>query len=108
MKKLLVFVFLGALLYASDVAQKNAQIFGVLTLIPPFVAIALAFITKDVIFSLFIGVFSGTFMLSVLSENIFLSIITAVVDITRRIIASMADPWNAGIMLQVLAIGGVV
>ncbi len=92
----------------EDVAKKNAELFGFWTLIPPLVAIALAFITKDVILSLFIGVFSGTFMLAVMQDNIFVSIIKAIVGITERIINSMADSWNAGIMLQVLTIGGVV
>jgi len=40
--------------------QHNAELFGIWTLVPPVVAIALAFITKEVILSLFIGAFSGT------------------------------------------------
>ncbi len=91
-----------------DVAKKNAEIFGIWTLIPPIVAIALAFITKDVILSLFIGVFSGTYMIAIMQHDFFSSVIRAIVGITERIIGSMADSWNAGIMLQVLTIGGVV
>ena len=43
----------------------NSVRFGVLTLLPPLVAIALAFITKETILSLFIGVFVGEFMVCV-------------------------------------------
>lgn len=92
----------------AQTIQANAHLFGFWTLIPPFVAIALAFITKDVILSLFIGVFSGTFMLSLSDNNLFIAFIKAFVDIIKRVINSMADSWNAGIILQVLTIGGVV
>lgn len=102
----LILLGVGAL-FGSEV-EKNAELFGIWTLIPPVVAIAFAFITKDVILSLFLGVFSGTFMLSMLDNNIFVSFIKAFVGITERVIGSMADSWNAGIMLQVLTIGGVV
>ena len=37
----------------------NSVRFGILTLLPPLVAIILAFITKETILSLFIGVFVG-------------------------------------------------
>ncbi|AQW82218.1 Na+/H+ antiporter NhaC family protein [Campylobacter pinnipediorum] len=88
--------------------DKNAEIFGIWTLLPPLIAIVLAFITKDVILSLFIGVFSGTFLINIINENIFLALIKGFSDIVARIVAAMADSWNAGIMLQVLCIGGVV
>ena len=39
----------------SDVATINAQKFGVFTLIPPLVAIILAFVTKNVVISLMLG-----------------------------------------------------
>ncbi|OPA72715.1 sodium:proton antiporter [Campylobacter pinnipediorum subsp. caledonicus] len=106
------FKFLLPLLALSVFAfadpDKNAEIFGIWTLLPPLIAIVLAFITKDVILSLFIGVFSGTFLISIINENIFLALIKGFSDIVARIVASMADSWNAGIMLQVLCIGGVV
>ncbi|PSM51739.1 sodium:proton antiporter [Campylobacter blaseri] len=104
----LVFTILPLALFADDVSSVNADKFGILTLIPPLVAISLAFITKDVVLSLFLGVFSGTFMISVIENNIFIAIIKGFVDVSNKAINSMADSWNAGIMLQVLAIGGVV
>ncbi len=44
-----------------DVSVRNADHYGILTLIPPILAILLAFITKNVVISLFIGALSGTF-----------------------------------------------
>ena len=86
----------------------NSARFGVLTLLPPLVAIALAFITKETILSLFIGIFIGEFMLCVTDLNIVNSIINAFLAIAHQIIACMSDPWNAGIILQCLLIGGVI
>ncbi|WP_195836273.1 Na+/H+ antiporter NhaC family protein [Campylobacter portucalensis] len=110
MKKIafLFLCLLPMLLFGNDLATINSEKFGILTLIPPIVAIALAFITKDVIFSLFIGVFSGTFMICIANHSFFASFLKGFVELSNRIVKSMADPWNAGIILQVLAIGGVV
>lgn len=107
MRKILFLLLFSVSLFASDPA-KNAEIYGFLTLVPPVVAIVLAFITKDVILSLFIGVFSGSYMLTLINDGVIKAFATGFVDVTRKIINSMADPWNAGIMLQVLTIGGVI
>lgn len=40
---------------------------GFLSIIPPIVAIVLALVTKEVIFSLLLGVFSGTIIYSALA-----------------------------------------
>lgn len=110
MKKILFLSLLPILALAVDpeVAKKNAEIFGIWTLIPPVVAIVLAFITKDVVLSLFIGVFSGTFLINVMDSNVFYAFIKGFINIVRRVVDSLADSWNAGIVLQVLCIGGVV
>ena len=68
----------------------------------------LAFITKETILSLFIGVFVGEFMISVNDLNIVASAINAFLAMGAQIIGCMADPWNAGIILQCLLIGGVI
>ncbi|PHO17034.1 sodium:proton antiporter [Malaciobacter molluscorum LMG 25693] len=88
--------------------KQNAELFGALTLLPPAVAIILAFITRNVIFSLFIGIFTGTFMVNVVDTNIFNAFVGGFVDMVRKMIGSMADSWNAGIILQVLTIGGLI
>ena len=86
----------------------NAVRFGILTLLPPLVAIGLAFITKETVLSLFIGVFVGEFMLNVNDLNIISTAVNAFLDLGAQIISCMADPWNAGIILQCLLIGGVI
>ena len=110
MKKILFLSLLPILALAVDpeVAKKNAEIFGFWTLIPPVVAIVLAFITKDVVLSLFIGVFSGTFLINVIDSSILMTFVKGFTDIVKRVVGSLADSWNAGIVLQVLCIGGVV
>lgn len=86
----------------------NSVRFGVLTLLPPLVAIALAFITKETILSLFVGVFVGEFMLCVNDMNIVSTLVNAFLNMGTQIIACMSDPWNAGIILQCLLIGGII
>ncbi len=96
--------------FASEVdpGTLNAEKFGLWTIIPPLVAIALAFITKNVVVSLFIGALAGCFMLQIVDQNAFSALIQAFLDFIQRVLNSLADPWNAGIILQVLAIGGVI
>ncbi len=104
---LLLFTTFSAISIAGDAAS-NAEHYGILTLMPPILAIILAFATRNVILSLFIGIYSGAFLLGVQNKGIIGGIIDGFQDITSRIINSMADSWNAGIILQVLAIGGLI
>ena len=101
---------LSTVAFATEVDQGviNAEKFGIWTIIPPLVAIVLAFITKNVVISLFIGTLAGCFMIQILDNNVFTSLIQAFLDFIKRVLNSLADPWNAGIILQVLAIGGVI
>lgn len=107
-----LFMFIMSLNFAFaeevDIAQINADKYGVLTLIPPIVAIVLAFVTKNVVISLAIGIMSGGFILNFAGINIFYALIQSFLDLVNRAVSSLADPWNAGIILQVLAIGGVI
>ncbi len=91
-----------------DPAQVNADKFGLLTLLPPLVAIVLAFITKNVVLSLFLGVFSGTFLVSLNGSNVFMALFNGFLSIIDKVLSSLADPWNAGIILQCLTIGGLI
>lgn len=92
----------------ADVATANSEQFGIFTLIPPVVAIVLAFITKNVVASLFIGTLAGCIMLQLSGYNIFMAIVHGFLNFGDRALNSLADPWNAGIVLQVLVIGGVI
>lgn len=86
-----------------------ASTLGAVTLIPPLVAIVLAFITKNVVMSLFFGIFSGTVIAQYAGgTNLLTGLIYGFTDIVDYILESLADPWNAGIILQVLVIGGLI
>ena len=99
---------LSLLISSSPAGDDNAVRFGILTLLPPLVAIALAFITKETILSLFIGVFVGEFMLCVNDLNIVSTAVNAFLQLGSDVIGCMADPWNAGIVFQCLLIGGII
>ncbi|EFQ4878328.1 Na+/H+ antiporter NhaC family protein [Campylobacter upsaliensis] len=114
--KFLAFCLLPIALFAN--AKVNAEFYGFITLLPPFIAIILAFITKDVILSLFMGVLSGTFLLSLASNiffvdtialiNIYDTLVESFSKIISYVLKSTSDPVNAGIILQILCIGGLV
>ncbi|WP_414708137.1 Na+/H+ antiporter NhaC family protein [Romboutsia sp.] len=107
---IMLIVLSAPLAFAGEVdpATINAQKFGMITLIPPIVAIVLAFITKNVVVSLFLGILSGSFIINITGSNVFSALVQAFLDLVDRALNSLADPWNAGIILQVLAIGGVI
>jgi len=95
------------LLAGNASVAANAEKFKILTLIPPVVAIVLAFVTRNVVLSLFAGIFSGTFMLS-LEGGIITAFQDGFIQLNHEVLNSLADPWNAGIVLQCLAIGGLI
>lgn len=101
-------LMLPQFVFATEMAETNAGQFGWFTILPPLIAIILAFITKNVIVSLFVGVFTGTFMLSLSGNNILGAFLSAFEKFVQSALNSLADPWNAGIVLQVLTIGGLI
>ncbi len=104
---LIIFVSIG---FSADssMAQANADKWGIWTLIPPLVAIVLAFITKNVLLSLFTGVFSGIYILLIEKHNIISSFVFSFLKVTQEILEAISSPWNAGIILQTLTIGGLI
>lgn len=91
--------------------------FGWLALLPAFVAIALAFKTKNVYISLFLGVYSGIVVFDifnwvVVGDNsplfILVALFAAIIQIPIYLSNSIGDPSNGGIVLQVLFIGGMI
>lgn len=104
------FLLLPTIAFAVDpeVAAANAEKFGFWTLIPPLVAIVLAFVTKNVVLSLFIGVLSGTFILNLKGFNVFAALFHGFLDLISQALGALADPWDAGIILQCLTIGGLI
>jgi len=99
---LLIFIFFvlsGIALAAEEEAAKN---YGFLSLLPPIVAIALCFITKRVLASLFIGVWVGATIL------IGWNPIGGVTKTLGYIVENAADSWNATILLFDFVIGGLI
>ena len=107
---MMIFMLSTTFVFASEfeLTVSNAEEFGIFTLIPPIVAILFAFITKNVVISLFIGVLSGGFILNLTGFNVFGALTQAFLDFINRALNSLSDPWNAGIVMQVLVIGGVI
>lgn len=76
--------------------------FGIWGLIPPILTITLAFVTKDVIVSLFLGILSGA--LIVAGGNPF----TAIMNLTDLLATVLSDSWNIRIFLFCGLLGGLV
>lgn len=92
----------------SSLGPANAARYGFWTLVPPLVAIILAFVTRNVVLSLFLGVFSGAMLLETKGFNLYDGVVDSFLRVSREVLGSLADPWNAGIVLQCLAIGGLI
>ena len=67
--------------------------FGMWGIIPPVLTIALAFITKDVIVSLFLGILSGCLIVAGGNPA------AALMRLTDLLAGSLADGWNIRIFL---------
>lgn len=89
--------------------------YGWLSLIPPIVAIGLALLTKEVLGSLFIGIFSGYFIYvnfappeiaeKLASTN---PIIGPFIEMFNSLIANAGDSWNMAILLFLAILGAIV
>ena len=77
--------------------------YGFLSLLPPILAIIIAIITKQTIISLFIGVWLGATII-----NSWNPLVGFTYTITDTMIPSIADPWNASLLLLVTTTGGFV
>ncbi len=75
---------------------------GYLGFVPPFLAIILALVTKDVIFSVFLGIASGALIHA--GGDPF----AALIHVTDLIATKLADDWNVRIFLFCGLLGGLV
>ncbi|MCS7227357.1 MAG: Na+/H+ antiporter NhaC family protein [Endomicrobia bacterium] len=81
--------------------------YGFFSLLPPVIAITLCFLTRNVIISLSAGVFVGCAVIE-FNYNILLTLIKSFLLFIQKIRSAVASPWNAGILLQCLTIGGLI
>lgn len=77
--------------------------YGLLSILPPVLAIALAIMTKNVLISLFLGLFAGVTIL--FKGNVFYALPALFRDFLFK---QAADGYNASVMVLVLFIGGMV
>ena len=76
--------------------------YGIWGIIPPLLTIVLAFLTKDVIVSLFLGILSGALIVAGGNPAV------ALMNLTDLLAGSLADGWNIRIFLFCALLGGVV
>ena len=86
----------------ATVRQSISQYATIWSLLPPVIAVALALITKEVYFSLFVGILSGALIYSNFSPW---GMVTNTFDV---MIAKLSDGWNVGIMLFLVTLGMMV
>jgi len=77
--------------------------FGLLSIIPPLMAIGLAFMTKQVLPSLFVSIWVGSTIL--MHGNVAAGFSHMTVE---YIAGSIADPWNAAIIVINITLGGMI
>ncbi|HJJ35799.1 MAG TPA: Na+/H+ antiporter NhaC family protein [Methanocorpusculum sp.] len=90
---------------------RNGYLLQWATLIAPILTLLLAFLTKNVIISLFLGVLNGAWTAALLTGNVLQAIVDAfykTTDATTGFVATVADSWNAGIIMAVLVIGCLI
>ncbi len=83
--------------------EEVQKYYGALSLITPFIAIVLSFITKQVVLSLAAAVFVGATIIN--GGNIFTGFLRMC---DTYFVGTVADSWNASLMLFILAVGGMI
>ncbi len=77
--------------------------YGILSVLPPLIAIVLALVMKETIISLFMGVWLGATIMN--SWNPVLGFVRSFTDV---IVPQIADSWNATMLVLFLFSGGFV
>lgn len=98
-------VLRAGILPGLDSTEALGRALGVLSLVPPVFAVALAFLTGDVILSLLAGVIVGAAMLSAVNgDGIFYGTFHRAVE---SIIDTSADRENVQVLILCVAVGGM-
>ena len=87
-------------MYPKDIIRGGTIMdFGIFSLVPPLLAILLAFVTKNVLLSLFCACFVGATMIAG-------NPLVGFVDVFGNyMIPKIADSWNAGVIAMTLFVG---
>jgi Na+/H+ antiporter NhaC len=94
----------------TDEPETLGRTLGVLSLLPPVLTVALAFLLRDVVISLVIGVFSGSALLVAAggAHGFFGASAAAFTDSCRQILETASDPENCAVLILCLVIGGMM
>jgi Na+/H+ antiporter NhaC len=88
--------------------------FGAWSLVPPILAIVLAILTKEVLLSLFLGIFSGCLIYAGWNPfqalTTFIGLLTGSYAEDGELVVSgvMSDPWNVEVILIIVLLGGLI
>ena len=96
----IIFLVLSGNVWAQE--EETAVNYGFLSILPPLVAIVLCFVTKQVLASLFIGIWIGATILSGWNP------LAGVTTTLGYIVENAADSWNATILLFDFVVGGLI
>ncbi len=80
---------------------------GILSLLPPIIAIILALKTKEVIFSLIVGILSGTLIYSIYDTDGIVQVGTRTVEVTMNLMAQKFSE-NSSIIIFLGLLGAIV
>lgn len=83
--------------------EEATKYYGALSLITPFIAIILSFITKQVVLSLATAVFVGAIITN--GGNIFHGFLRTC---DTYIVGTVTDSWNATLLIFILSVGGLI
>ncbi|MGL4394741.1 MAG: Na+/H+ antiporter NhaC family protein [Brevinema sp.] len=100
--------FVPALSWGQSSPQMLAEQLGIWTLIPPILAITLAFLTRQVIVSLFVGLWAGALIISFADGFVPMDLISSFTTVPKTIVSSLNSGFSAGIIMQVITIGGLI
>jgi len=91
-----IFMCLPGCVMAED---STALTFGIWSLVPPLLAIVLAFVTRQVVLSLFLGAFVGVIMLE--GGNIFSAFLTL---LSKYLVGAITDSFHAAILIFLMVL----
>jgi len=98
----IVLVFFMSLTGLAAEEEEAAVNYGVWSLIPPILAISLCMILREALISLFLAVWAGATILH--NGNLWAGINTT----ASTLVSSVADSWNASIILFFFVVGGLM
>lgn len=100
---LLVIIFIIICAITAPITESAGTLWS---LLPPIVAIGLALITKEVYFSLFIGILTGGILTAANAGTGFEGMFNIIVQ--EGFIANLSDSYNVGILIFLVVLGAIV